>query len=53
MLRNMRQVIAPLGKDQFSTADFVSVVNFENKRRAVAVGDALRSVKNGVDELDR
>ncbi|EKM75357.1 hypothetical protein AGABI1DRAFT_46617 [Agaricus bisporus var. burnettii JB137-S8] len=46
------RVIAPLGKDQFSTADFVSVVNFENKRRAVAVADALRSVKNGVDELD-
>jgi UDP-glucose:glycoprotein glucosyltransferase len=47
------QVIAPLEKGQFSTEDFVEVVEFENKRRVVAVINALKDVKDGVDGLDR
>ena len=47
------QVIAPLEKGQFSTDDFVEVVEFENKRRVAAVVNALKAVKDGVDGLDR
>jgi UDP-glucose:glycoprotein glucosyltransferase len=42
-----------LERGQFSTAEFVEVVEFENKRRAVAVVNALKDVKDGVDDLDR
>ncbi|KAF9447216.1 glycosyltransferase family 24 protein [Macrolepiota fuliginosa MF-IS2] len=47
------RVIAPLEKDQFLAADFTALEDYEYRKRAVPVAEALKGVKENIGELDR
>jgi len=47
------QVIPSLAKDQFLAADFSALADYEYRKRAAPVVQALAAVKENVYELDK